>query len=227
MRAKRPTRPGMNISIDRNYVLDLLKPVRRFSGFDRGLPIDRYYIDHYLLSCEKDIQGHVLEIGDDIYTCRFGGKSITKSDVLHVTNDNPRATIIADLTRGDNISANTFDCIIVTQTLQYVYDVQVAIHTLHRILKPGGVILASLPGIAQISRYDMEHWGEYWRFTTMSVQKLFESIFPRGNVEVHSFGNMLTAIAFLLGVPSEELAEKELNYCHPDFQVLLTVRALK
>jgi SAM-dependent methyltransferase len=216
-----------DIPIDRNFVLRLFRPVRRFACFDEGLPIDRYYIDSYLLAHRQDIRGHVLEVGDDTYIRRFGGERVYKCDVLHVTDGNPQATIIADLSRTNDIPSDTFDCIILTQTLQYIYDVQAAIHTLHRILKPGGVILASLPGIAHISRYDMDHWGEYWRFTTMSARRLFESVFPSDTVEVHQYGNMLTAIAFLLGLASEELRENELNYCCPDFQVLLIVRAVK
>ncbi|MCJ7521120.1 MAG: class I SAM-dependent methyltransferase, partial [Dehalococcoidia bacterium] len=208
-------------------ILRLFRPVRHFTRFDEGLPIDRYYIDNYLDTFIQDIRGHVLEIGDDTYTSRYGGERISKSDVLHVTDGNPKATIIADLTCADNIPSDTFDCIIVTQALQYIYDVQAAINTLYRILKPGGVLLASVPGIAAISRYDMDHWGEYWRFTSMSTRRIFETIFPAGSVDVQTHGNMLTAIAFLLGLASEELGENELNYCHPDFQVLLTVRAVK
>ena len=216
-----------DIPIDRHFVLRLFRPVRRMARFNEGLPIDRYYIDGFLLSHRQDIGGHVLEIGDDTYARRFGGERVDKCDVLHVTDGNPQATIIADLSCTNDIPSDTFDCIILTQTLQYIYDVQAAIHTLHRILKPGGVLLASLPGIAHISRYDMDHWGEYWRFTTMSARRLFESVFPSDTVEVHQYGNMLTAIAFLLGLASEELRENELNYCSPDFQLLLTVRAAK
>ncbi|UCG84718.1 MAG: methyltransferase domain-containing protein [Dehalococcoidia bacterium] len=189
--------------------------------------MDRYYIDNYLYTHREDIRGHVLEIGDDTYTTRYGVGQVVISDVLHVADGNPKATIIADLTFAENIPSDTFDCIIVTQTLQYIYDVQTAIYTLHRILKPGGALLASLPGIAAISRYDMDNWGEYWRFTSMSTRRLFESVFPSDNVDVQTHGNMLTAIAFLLGLASEELGKNELDYCHPDFQLLHTVRAVK
>jgi len=221
------SKQGRGITVDRDYVLHFFKSLWPHARFDKGLPVDRYYIDSYIESRRQDIRGHVLEVGDDAYTRRFGGAHISKSDILNVTEDNNKATIIADLTCGEDIPSNTFDCIIVTQTLHYIYDVQAAINTLHRVLQPAGVILASLPGIAYISRYDMEHWGEYWRFTTMSARRLFENSFPVNNVEVHQYGNMLIAIAFLLGLASEELAKEELENCHPDFQVLLTVRAVK
>src|ERR1041385_110870 len=74
-----------------------LEPVSREFGFDRGLPIDRFYIDNFLSAHRADIRGHVLELGDDRYTREFG-TGVTRSDVLDVTKDNAKATIVADLT---------------------------------------------------------------------------------------------------------------------------------
>ena len=42
-------------------------------GFDRGTPIDRYYIESFLSTHASDIRGHVLEVADNTYTRRFGG----------------------------------------------------------------------------------------------------------------------------------------------------------
>ncbi|MDO8687575.1 MAG: methyltransferase domain-containing protein [Dehalococcoidales bacterium] len=196
-------------------------------GFDQGLCLDRYYIEKFLSAHALDIQGRVLEIGDDTYTQRFGGGRVTGSDILNKTEDNPQATIIADLTSADNIAQDTFDCVILTQTLQYVYDLKAAILTLYRILKPGGVVLATIPVIAHISRYDLEHWGEYWRLTSLSAERLFGEVFSPENLEVQAHGNLLTAMAFLCGLPADGFRQEELDNHHPDFQLLLTVRAVK
>jgi hypothetical protein len=102
----------------------------------------------------------VLEIGDDRYTRRFGGDRVVRSDVLHVRSDNPAATIIADLTHAEHIPSTAFDCLIITQTLQYIYNIRPAVGTLHRILKLNGVLLATFSGISQIARRVMELWGE-------------------------------------------------------------------
>ena len=37
--------------------------------------------------------------------------------------------------------------------------------TLTRILKPGRVLLTTLPGISQLCRYGMDRWGDFWRFS--------------------------------------------------------------
>ncbi len=215
------------VCVERLKYLRRLQKVGSASGFDQGLCIDRYYIERFLSKNALDIHGHVLEIGDDTYTRMFGGGRVTGSDVLHRTEDNPNVTIVADLTSADHIPEDTFDCIILTQTLQYIYDLPTVVRTLYRILKPRGVILATCPGIAFISRYDLEHWGEYWRLTSMSAERLFEEIFPPENVEVQAYGNLLTTVGFLCGLSADGFRKEELDFHHPDFQLLITVRAVK
>jgi len=217
-RRSRPVRWG---------TLRRLTPVSRVFGFDRGLCIDRYYIENFLAHHADDIQGRVLEIGDDAYTRKFGGERVTRSDVLHVAEGNPKATIVADLTCADQIPSDTFDCIILTQTLQLIYDMRAAIRHLHRILKPGGVLLATFPGISQISRYDMDRWGDYWRFTDASTRRLFAEVFGPDNVTIQTYGNVLVACAFLHGLAANELSASELDFADPEYQVVITVRATK
>ncbi len=204
-----------------------LTPISTVFGLDRGLCIDRYYIEHFLSACAPDVRGHVLEIGDDTYARKFGGELVTGVDVLHATSGNPKATIVADLAGAERVPSDAFDCIICTQTLQFVYDVRAAAFTLYRLLKPGGVLLATFPGLSQISRYDMERWGEYWRFTNLSAQKLFHQFFPTTSVTVLTYGNVFTAICFLHGLASEELRREELDYRDPDYEVIIAVRAVK
>jgi SAM-dependent methyltransferase len=203
-------------------------PVSRLLGRDRGLPIDRYYIERFLGANADRIQGHALELDDDRYTRAFGGDRVTRSDVLHLHPTNPRATIVADLSSADNrIPSDRFDAIILTQTLPFIYDVHAVVQTLHRILRPGGVVLATVGGITPISRRDMERWGHYWSFTTLSARLLFEEAFPAANVQVNAFGNVLAATAFLHGLAAEELHPSELDYHDPDYEFVITIVAVK
>lgn len=201
-------------------------PISRDFGYERGLPVDRYYIENFLVRQSDDIQGRVIEIGDNSYTRKFGGDRVTKSDVLHVAEGNPEATIVADLTSADHIPSDSFDCFILTQTLHLIYDVRAAIKTLHRILKPGGVALVTFPGISQTSH---DEWGKYWcwGFTTLSAQRLFEEAFPTANIKVETYGNVLAAISFLHGLAVEELRQEELNHRDRDYEVIITVRVVK
>ena len=203
-----------------------LEPLSRVFGLDRGLPVDRYYITRFLSDHASDVRGHVLEIAEDTYTRRFGGRRVTKSDVLSM-EEGGMTTIVADLTSAEGVPRDTFDCVICTETLHLIYDVEAAIHTLHRILKPGGVLLATAPGISQISRYDMDRWGDYWRFTTRSARRLFEEVFPSDHLSVDAHGNVLVATAFLYGVVTEELEKEELDHHDPDYELEITIRAVK
>jgi glycosyltransferase involved in cell wall biosynthesis/SAM-dependent methyltransferase len=203
-----------------------LRPISYEFGFDRGLPIDRYYVESFLARHAADIRGYVLEVGDDSYMCRFGGDRVLNKDILHVAEGNPTATIVADLAHADHIPSNRFDCIILTQTLHLVYNVDAALQTLSRILKPGGVLLATFPGISQIS---IDEWSDswYWAFTLHSAHRMFEKVFPADHVEIRSHGNVLAAIAFLQGLAVDELDQEELDHSDPHYQTLLTVRAVK
>jgi SAM-dependent methyltransferase len=201
-------------------------PFSRDFGYDRGLPIDRYYIEKFLAKHAGDISGRVLEIGANTYTRKFGADRVTRSDVLHVNSTHPAATITGDLISADHIQSDCFDCIILTQTLQLIYDVPAALATVGRILKPGGVCLASFPGITQIPRgYWDKSWC--WGFTTVSATRLFEKTFPAYGISVEALGNVLASVAFLAGVAAEELEPRELDFSDSDYQMLITVRAVK
>lgn len=205
-------------------------PISRIFGLDRGARercIDIFFIERFLSLHHGDIRGRVLEIGDDHYTRKFGGAAVERSDVLHVRSGTEHATIIADLTRDDQIPSESFDCIICTQTLQFVYDLRAALKTLHRILRPGGVLLATFTGISQISRYDMDRWGDYWRLTTLSARRLFGEFWPADGVEVQAQGNVLLAVAYLHGLTIDEISANDRDCQDQDYQLLITVRAVK
>jgi SAM-dependent methyltransferase len=207
--------------------LGRVTPISRVFGYDRGHCIDRFYIEHFLANYASDIRGRVLEVADNEYTKRFGDEQVVQSDVIHLQEGAPQATIIADLTTADQVASASFDCIILTQTLQFIYDMRAAISTLHRLLKPGGILLATFPGISQISRYDMDRWGDHWRFTTLSAKRLFEEEFRPADVMVEAYGNVFAAIALLHGLAVEDVDRRRLEYRDPDYQVVITVRAVK
>lgn len=73
----------------------------------------------------------------------------------------------------------------------------------------------------------MDRWGEYWRFTSLSARMLFSEVFPENCVSVHTYGNVLTAVALLHGLVSEELNKGEMDHHDPDYEVSIMVRAMK
>lgn len=203
------------------------RPLNRFFGFSRGKPIDRYYLEAFLAEHQDDIRGRVLEVGDPAYTERFGGARVSRSDVLHAVPGNPHATLVGRLDTGEGLEWGAYDCLIVTQTLHCIFDIRAAVANLGRLLKAGGVVLASIPGISQISRFDADRWGDYWRMTPTAAKLLFADPFGAANVSLQCYGNVLTAAAFLYGLASADIPSWAWSQNDPDYPLLVCVRAVK
>jgi SAM-dependent methyltransferase len=203
-----------------------LTPFSTEFGYDRGGPVDRYYIENFLKKEAEHIKGRSLEIGDNEYSLLYGGNKLIQSDILHIDATNPKATFIGDLSNAPQLPDNAFDCIVLTQTLHLIYDFKGALATCHRILKPGGVLLLTSPGITPI---DHGEWKKtwYWSFTDKALIKLFEDFFPGSNAEVKTFGNVFVATAFLYGMGITEVPQTSLDHHDPHFQVIITVKAVK
>ena len=193
-------------------------------GFDRGLPIDRYYIEAFLREHKHDIRGRVIEVKDAGYTNRFG-TAVARRDVLDIDATNPAATIVADIAAASNIPSGSSDCMILTQVLQYVYDARTAVRECFRVLSAGGVLLATVPAIARNDANVPD--ADYWRYTTAGCRRLFGDVFGPANIMVHSRGNLASAIAALRGAAAEEMSADHLDVPDDRYPVLITVRASK
>ena len=206
--------------------LNRTQPFSSEFGYDRGGPIDRYYIENFLKESSPSIKGRVLEIGDNSYTLKFGGNKVTKSDILHIDDSNEQATFIGDLSNAPHIPSNTFDCIVLTQTLHLIYDFKGAIETCHRLLKQGGTLLITVPGISHIAQ---DEWGKYWlwSFTDASMQRIMGEHFAEDKISIKTYGNVLVASAFLYGMGLLEIKKEQLDQHDPHYQLTITVRAIK
>lgn len=203
-----------------------ISPLSDNSGFDRGTPIDRYYIGQFLDGQRARVRGRVLDIYDD-HNARTYGHDLTSVDVLHLVEGNPLATLVGDLADAPHIPDERFDCVLLVQTLQLAYDLRAVVRTVERILKPGGAALVTLPVVSPIYSDDSDKWDDCWRLTSASARRLFEEFFPPPNVTVEARGNVMTATAFLYGLAAEELRRRELDHRDPKFEVLLGIVATK
>jgi glycosyltransferase involved in cell wall biosynthesis/peptidoglycan/xylan/chitin deacetylase (PgdA/CDA1 family) len=206
--------------------LDSIEPISPYWGVERGQPINRYYIEKFLERHKSDIRGHVLEIKDPWYTRLFGANEVARSEVLDIDPLNSQATIVADLTQADAIPSNVFDCFILTQTLNFIYNVRAALLHSVRILKPGGVLLATVSALDRIS-YETGPDGDYWRFTEASLRTLLTEHVPLESFEVTPFGNVKACMAYLYGLSSQELDPTMLDVCDPWFPIGYCIRAIK
>jgi SAM-dependent methyltransferase len=200
-----------------------VQPLSQRWGFDRGLPLHRFFLEHFLHECAADIRGHCLEFQQDEYATRFGGVAIAQLDILHLDASNPRATIVADLTQANAIPSHCFDCIICTHTLHLIFDLETAVRELYRILKPQGVLLVAVP---QVSMCDPT-LHEFWRFTPEGLQRVLAPAFGADQVRVWAYGNSLTAAGELRGLVVQEFTSAELSWHDPRFAVEVCARAVK
>jgi SAM-dependent methyltransferase len=198
-------------------------PVSWSWGYDRGRPIDRWYIEQFLEQHRSHITGRVLEVKDSGYTDRFG-HDVRERAILDIDADNARATHVADLAEADGLPSETFDCFLLTQTLQYIFDVPAALTHAHRILRPGGVLLATLP---VTSRLPDPPLTDYWRFTPESTSRLFDDAFGPGAATVSGRGNVLAQVAFLKGLAAEDLTAAELAVNDERFPLIVCARAVR
>ncbi len=207
-------------------VLSGTEPWSRRLGWDRGRSIDRHLIDAFIVHHAGDMRGKVLEIGDAGYVRRLGGPAISRVDVLNgAEGSDPDITLVGDLQTGAGVPEDAFDLIVLTQTLHLLFDFRGAVASARRALREGGVVLATLPGIAQVGQDDMEAWGEYWRFTSKAAERLFAEQFGPENVEVSVAGSASATSAFLYGLSVEEFPAPALEQRQPSCELVVCVRA--
>jgi hypothetical protein len=199
------------------------RPISTSWGYDRGKPVDRWYIERFLDENRGDITGRVLEVKDSLYTDRFGA-GLTERGVLDIDPANDRATHVADLADAGSVPEASFDCFVLTQTLQSIYDVPAALAHSRRMLRPGGILLATVPVASRVIDPPL---ADHWRFTPQGARVLFEEAFGTGAVEVAGHGNVLTTVAFLAGLAAEDLTEAELAANDPRFPLIVSARAVR
>jgi SAM-dependent methyltransferase len=204
------------------------KPISNDYGWSRGKPIDRFYIEKFLDTNKKLIKGACGEISEARYFKKYNNNLVTSFKIFDIDASNKLAEIHGNLEDINKIPEKVFDCFICTQVLNFIYDFSTSVESLHKMLKPEGVLLLTVAGpSSHISEYDMLRWGDYWRFTEQSILKVCEKTFGENNVEVKSYGNVLTATSMLQGISSEELTNDEINYYDPIYPILITVVAKK
>ena len=214
---------GINVMKARLRLTIGVEPLSYVWGSDRGLSIYRYYLEQFLQQFSGDIRGHCLEFQNPGYAPRFGGAAVKKLDILHVDDSNPLATIVADLTKPNNIPSDRFDCIICTHVLHIIVELDKAVSELYRILRPGGALLVAVPHVSMCD----PSFHEIWRFTPEGLGIVLAKAFGEQNILVRAYGNSLTAAAEIRGLVATEFSKPTLDYDDPRFAVEVCARACK
>lgn len=199
-----------------------LLPIGKLFNLDRGTPIHNYYCEQFLSSVARDVRGRILHVGEP----REHGRAGTSvSSFLKKTTTDHLETLSLDDVRNRELAAAQFDCIIVSDSLEYAPSLDVPLSMLKRLLKPGGVLLAILPGL-QSGHRQTGISNLHWHFTTHSARNLFERFFAGEYIHSRGFGNVLTTIAALHGLTAQELTPAELENHDPAYEVSIFVRVV-
>jgi len=193
-------------------------------GASRGKHIDRRYIEEFVAENREAIRGRCLEIREAQYIEQFGGPDVKSVDILDINPANDRATVIGDLQNLSLVKDGTYDCVIATQVMQYLQDPSYGARELHRVLAPGGTALVSCPTMSPVN---LDNWPDRWRFMPAGVRDLFAAHFGPDNVEVKSYGNLLTGLGFWAGLAQQDLPRKAWTFDDASYPVIVTVRATR
>lgn len=203
------------------------------NGRQWGTPIVRYYWDQYLSQYRSDIHGTALEVGTTDTIRQYGGLTLDQVDAIDLSLHSPEVTIVADLSRADHISSNTYDCFVNQFTSHLIYDIEAAIFHSIRILKPGGVLLINFPCVDYYFSHGLDMGtGKplfmYWWFTPLQVENIFRGIgLEAQDFSLKVYGNLFTRIAYQLNLPAEELTQHEMEFSDPGHPLLVCARVVK
>jgi SAM-dependent methyltransferase len=196
-------------------------PLSANFGFDRGTPVDRFYLHRFLDSCRSRITGRVLEVQVSSYTRTYGHDVET----AHTVDIDPRfgATYTCDLADARQIPSDTYDCFLLPNTLQHVANLSAVLRTALRVVKPGGTLLASAPLLLPL----IPDGDDYWRLSPAGWRATLAREWEGCDVAVEGHGNSLAASAAMYGIALEELTAKELSVHDPRYPVLVTMACTK
>lgn len=177
-------------------------------GSGRGTPIDRKLIMDFLAVETADLGSNlkVLEFGDKIFSERYLPDSnhyqFNFLEGQCPVESHDKKEVQGDLTQR-NATPPQFDLIIATQLLGFTENPFIAAIGLIDLLSPGGLIIGTEPFCSPVSKYDDERWGDYFRFTSKGVLKVFSDD-RIDEVKVTPLGNWETSLSIYKGFCLED-----------------------
>ena len=202
-----------------------LTPLSKYCGFDRGLPVDRYYINQFIQDNQSIIRGNILEFLEPTYSRIRSGDQRSSISIIDIDPMNKEANIHGDIRNLYDVENDFFDCIIATQVLQFIDNVDAAIHEMLRILKPGGVLLITVPCCSRIDPISGVD-GDFWRFTKASFSYLFKD-HTRHCIDVRNEGNFYSCTSSLAGYSVEDCSIRKLQVKDDSYPLIITCRVVK
>ena len=197
-------------------------PFSDYFGFDRGTPVDRYYVHRFYHENRASVSGDVLEIQGTGYTRRYG-HNLRRAESLDI-DPAVHPTFLCDLARADTVvDADSYDCFLLPNSFQHMRNLEPAMRQALRIVRPGGTILATVPALVPL----IADGPQYWMMSAEGWRQMAARAWSEADIEVCAYGNCLAATAAMLGLAMEELSEAELEHQDDRYPVMITILCRK
>ena len=188
-------------------------PIRRVSGaVDRILFASRMVADLQLLTCTRFLAPHLARMSGTVLDVGCGEmpfRALLGPDARYTGLDVPRADEFGMRGHSDIVpfdgqhipfSDNSFDHVLCTEVLEHSEDPMALVADMHRVLRPGGTLLATVPFAARVHYAPHDHH----RFTRFRLAAMFAGF---AATEVEERGDDLAVIANKLIVVCARLAK--------------------
>jgi len=194
-------------------------PISRTFGAERGTPIGRYYIDLFLKKHSTAVKGRCLEFGGATYKSYFPHAG--QYEVISI-KEGPGIDYVGDVHNLSSLPVGIFDSIICTQVFEHLSHPHIAAKSLYSMMKPGGVLLFTVPFINNI------HYSptDFYRFTPYGCRLILEEVGFVIN-EIDYGGNSLVSVGSLLGLVAEDFSKEELSIKDPIYPYNNLIKAIK
>jgi hypothetical protein len=198
-----------------------LRPFSDHFGFERGTPVDRFYLHRFLASNADKIRGAVLEIQRSDYTSKYG-VSITESHSLDISPQF-EPTYLCDLADAHVVTSDRYDCFLLPNTLNVLRDISSCLREMVRVVRPGGSVLAAAACLGPF----MTEAPDYWRMGVAGWSELATQCWNGHDWVVEGHGNLIAASAAMMGLAHEELNTRELEFQDDRYPILVTLSCTK
>jgi SAM-dependent methyltransferase len=150
----------------------------------------RLWFERWLAGVPGD-QLNVLDVGGRLQPYR---PLVENRLARYVGVDLKKTALVDILGQAESLplADGIFDLVFCTQVLEYIYEPAAAVAEIYRVLKPGGVLVVSVPTIAIRDADD-----EYWRFEPAALRKLVAAF---SSVEIAADGNSITGFCRMVNV---------------------------
>ena len=174
--------------------LQALLPISPLRGSDRGHPVEDALVEEFLESRREDVRGDVLDLR----------RETAAAGVFDARERRPL----------QELPSAAYDCVILAQILQHALDPAAMVADCRRILKTGGVLLATVPslgGIDSILGLDTD----VWRFGEEGLRALLGREFEPQAMNVMARGTRSSAIALLGGLAVDDFSPSDSGFARP------------